>query len=114
MSPVSIASKIFRSPYNLVLRFAVWLASDSRWFCRGSPRSATVQPVTIDSLLSPVSAGAPEQAAAPEPTLTVVPDFEPVMEPEQPTVDVTFTLPSEVGAGDVLLCGDFNGWTAAP
>ncbi|MBV9795325.1 MAG: isoamylase early set domain-containing protein [Actinobacteria bacterium] len=29
-------------------------------------------------------------------------------------VNVTFTLPAEVGADDVLLCGDFNGWTAAP
>ena len=28
------------------------------------------------------------------------------------TVDVTFTLPSEVGAGHVALCGDFNNWTA--
>jgi hypothetical protein len=114
MSPVSIASRIFRSTRNLVLRFVHWLLSDSRWFYRGSHRSATVQPVTIDSLLSPVPDGAPEQAAAAEPVLTVVPAFEPVMEPEQPTVDVTFTLPSDVGAGDVLLCGDFNGWTAAP
>ena len=28
------------------------------------------------------------------------------------TVDVTFTLPGEVGAGHVALCGDFNNWTA--
>ena len=28
------------------------------------------------------------------------------------TVDVTFTLPGEVGAGNVALCGDFNGWSA--
>lgn len=27
------------------------------------------------------------------------------------TVDVTFTLPGEVGAGNVALCGDFNGWS---
>ena len=29
------------------------------------------------------------------------------------TVDVTFTLPGEVGAGHVALCGDFNNWTPA-
>lgn len=28
------------------------------------------------------------------------------------SVDVTFTLPGEVGAGHVALCGDFNDWTA--
>jgi 1,4-alpha-glucan branching enzyme len=28
------------------------------------------------------------------------------------TVEVTFTLPGEVGAGHVALCGDFNNWTA--
>ena len=28
------------------------------------------------------------------------------------TVYVTFTLPGEVGAGHVALCGDFNNWTA--
>jgi hypothetical protein len=28
------------------------------------------------------------------------------------TVDVTFSLPGEVGAGHVALCGDFNNWTA--
>ena len=28
------------------------------------------------------------------------------------TIDVTFTLPGEVGAGNVALCGDFNGWSA--
>ena len=33
-------------------------------------------------------------------------------EPTIPTVPVTFTLPSEVGAGDVALCADFNNWTA--
>jgi hypothetical protein len=27
-------------------------------------------------------------------------------------VEVTFTLPGEVGAGHVALCGDFNDWSA--
>ena len=50
-----------------------------------------------------------EQAApAVEPALTA----ELTCEPTIPTVPVTFTLPSEVGAGDVALCADFNNWTA--
>ena len=43
--------------------------------------------------------------------ITIADEFIPA---EPPTVEVTFTLPSEVGAADVLLCGDFNGWTSAP
>jgi hypothetical protein len=59
-----------------------------------------------------------EQAApeAGEPVLTIQPaselTVESTCEPTIPTVPVTFTLPSEVGAGDVALCADFNGWTA--
>ena len=49
-----------------------------------------------------------EQAAPVEPELTT----ELTCEPTIPTVPVTFTLPSEVGAGDVALCADFNNWTA--
>jgi hypothetical protein len=56
---------------------------------------------------------APLQA---EPVVTVEPASElaaeSTCEPTIPTVPVTFTLPSEVGAGDVALCADFNGWTA--
>jgi hypothetical protein len=51
-----------------------------------------------------------------EPVLTVEPASElaaeSTCEPTIPTVPVTFTLPGEVGAGDVALCADFNGWTA--
>jgi hypothetical protein len=43
-----------------------------------------------------------------EPALTA----ELTCEPTIPTVPVTFTLPSEVGAGDVALCADFNNWMA--
>jgi hypothetical protein len=107
MDPVSTLRRIFTSPYTLGLRFARWLLADDRFFYRGSHRRAAVaaertvaEPlVSPDSADSPVTAGEPvaagESAAA-----------------EAATVDVTFTLPSEVGAGDVLLCGDFNGWTA--
>jgi hypothetical protein len=58
-----------------------------------------------------------EQAAPQaDPVLTIQPaselTAESTCEPTIPTVPVTFTLPSEVGAGDVALCADFNGWTA--
>ena len=49
-----------------------------------------------------------QAAPAAEPALTA----ELTCEPTIPTVPVTFTLPSEVGAGDVALCADFNNWTA--
>jgi hypothetical protein len=50
----------------------------------------------------PVPAGAPPAPAMPE------------CEPTVPTVPVTFTLPAEVGAADVALCGDFNNWDTGP
>ena len=107
MDPVLTMRRIIKFPYTLVLRFARWLLADDRFFYRGSHRRPAVatgltvaEPlVSPDSADSPVTAGEPvaggESAAA-----------------EASTIDVTFTLPSEVGAGDVLLCGDFNGWTA--
>lgn len=49
-------------------------------------------------------------AAADEPLSPEVPECEPTV----PTVPVTFTLPAEVGAADVALCGDFNNWDTGP
>jgi hypothetical protein len=49
-------------------------------------------------------------AVAQEPPSTEVPECEPTV----PTVPVTFTLPAEVGAADVALCGDFNNWDTGP
>ena len=49
-------------------------------------------------------------AVAEEPPATEVPECEPTV----PTVPVTFTLPAEVGAADVALCGDFNNWDTGP
>ena len=51
-----------------------------------------------------------EPAVAQEPLAPAVPECEPTV----PTVPVTFTLPAEVGAGDVALCGDFNNWDTGP
>jgi hypothetical protein len=52
----------------------------------------------------------PALAAAEEPLTPEVPECEPTV----PTVPVTFTLPAEVGAADVALCGDFNNWDTGP
>ena len=62
----------------------------------------------------------PDEAAEAQPWAAAVAEEVPVAdevpecEPTVPTVPVTFTLPAEVGAGDVALCGDFNGWTTGP
>ncbi|HEX3749688.1 MAG TPA: isoamylase early set domain-containing protein [Streptosporangiaceae bacterium] len=84
--------------------------ADGRWFYRGSHRAAA-EPVTLESLFSPEPSFLnAEPITAPQP-ITIADEFVPA---EPPSVEVTFTLPSEVGAADVLLCGDFNGWTSAP
>jgi AMP-activated protein kinase-like protein len=102
--------RIVRSPYTLFVRFMHWLMADGRWFYRGSHRAAA-EPVTLESLFSPQPSFLnAEPGTAPQP-ITIADEFVPA---EPPTVEVTFTLPSEVGAADVLLCGDFNGWTSAP
>jgi hypothetical protein len=72
-----------------------------------SQATATTEQAPIG--LAAIGLAAAEQAApVAEPVLTA----ELTCEPTIPTVPVTFTLPSEVGAGDVALCADFNNWTA--
>ena len=104
--------RIAKSPYTLFMRFVHWLLSDGRWFYRGSHRADAAEPTTLESLFWPASADLTDLKAgtAPQP-VTMADEYVPA---EPPTVEVTFTLPSEVGAADVLLCGDFNGWTSAP
>jgi Carbohydrate-binding module 48 (Isoamylase N-terminal domain) len=63
---------------------------------------ATAEPASVEQTSA-------EQAA---PVAALAPTAELTCEPTIPTVPVTFTLPSEVGAGDVALCADFNNWTA--
>ena len=86
----------------------------------GADQSATM---TLDEALEAQPTAAPtafEQAApgqAPAEQTSVEPtspaaEPELTCEPTIPTVPVTFSLPSEVGAGDVALCADFNNWTA--
>jgi hypothetical protein len=77
----------------------------------GSDQPATTEQAPVG--LAAIGLADPEQTSAEpvpvaEPALTT----ELTCEPTIPTVPVTFTLPSEVGAGDVALCADFNNWTA--
>lgn len=65
--------------------------------------AAPAGPAWVPAEPAPVAAA--EEAPTPE-----VPECEPTV----PTVPVTFTLPAEVGAGDVALCGDFNNWDTGP
>jgi hypothetical protein len=49
------------------------------------------------------------EPATPEPTATSQPD---APDPAPALVQVTFSLPGEVGAGTVVLCGEFDRWSA--
>ncbi|HWG11946.1 MAG TPA: isoamylase early set domain-containing protein [Streptosporangiaceae bacterium] len=92
--------------------FAGLFLSGLRLFRPSDPdQSATVTPDEAPAAQPWATAVAEE----PGPGLTIEPaselTTESTCEPTIPTVPVTFTLPSEVGAGDVALCADFNGWT---
>ena len=110
-------------------RLAGWLLADDTLAQRGSDRlrqagsarpeeSAAPNPApeteasrwtTAIAEQAPALVSVPAEPALEEPAeLAAAPDTEPAV----PTVPVTFTLPGEVGAGDVALCGDFSGWTA--
>ena len=65
--------------------------------------AAPAEPAWVPAEPAPV-------AAAAEPVAPEVTECEPTV----PTVPVTFTLPAEVGAADVALCGDFNNWDTGP
>ena len=113
-------------------RLAGWLLADDTLAQRGSdrlhqagsarPEEAAAAETAPETEASPWATAIAEQAPVPAPALVSVP-AEPALEepaelaapdtgPAVPTVPVTFTLPGEVGAGDVALCGDFSGWTA--
>ena len=74
------------------------------------PTVVAEQTVVAGGTTAAEQAPAPAEPASTEPPAPAIPDCEPTV----PTVPVTFTLPAEVGAGDVALCGDFNGWTTGP
>jgi hypothetical protein len=77
----------------------------------GSDQSATM---TLDEALEAQPTAPAEQTSVAQTSPAAEPELaaELTCEPTIPTVPVTFSLPSEVGAGDVALCADFNNWTA--
>ena len=71
-----------------------------------APREATIdKPPTEELALAELAGPAVRDQAAEQPATPAGPAT-------VSTIDVTFTLPGEVGAGHVALCGDFNNWTA--
>jgi hypothetical protein len=131
---------ILRSGFGWLLgsmdRFAGWLLADgtisqrgrdllARTGPTGDTREQAAQaaaPPEVDSQHVPDAADGPAEAGQPvaeEPARHGLAAREPAAQPgtsAEPaaarTVDVTFTLPGEVGAGNVVLCGDFNDWSA--
>jgi hypothetical protein len=118
---------VVRSGFGRVLgsmdRFAGWLLADDAISQRGrdlrrrtGPATGVWEHAALDEV---VPTGSISQEPITEP-IDVVPA--PPATPETPAaletpaapraVDVTFTLPGEVGAGHVALCGDFNDWSA--
>lgn len=128
---------VVRSGFGRLLgsmdRFAGWLLADDAISQRGRDLLKRTGPGTgvwehaAREEAAPEQA-APEEASQEETSQELVPSGLPADEPiTQPipavlstpgapraprTVDVTFTLPGEVGAGNVVLCGDFNDWSA--
>jgi hypothetical protein len=118
-------------------RFAGWLLADDTISRRGrdllgrtgANRDAWEQPTQEQAAAPPEdsqhgadAAAAPAETGQPvaaEPARHGLAAREPVAQPGTSagpavarTVDVTFTLPGEVGAGNVALCGEFNDWSA--
>ena len=111
---------VVRSGYGRLLgsmdRFAGWLLADDAIARRGRDLQRRTGPGTgaweqatggqaAEELIAQGLAS-PEPMAARDDT-----PAEPAAPAEAHTVDVTFSLPGEVGAGNVALCGDFNGWS---
>ena len=133
---------ILRSGFGRLLgsmdRFAGWLLADDTISRRGrdllgrtgANRDAWEQPAQEQAAAPPEedSQHVPDAADAPAETGQPVAEElarhglaarEPAAQPGTSagpamarTVDVIFTLPGEVGAGNVALCGDFNDWSA--
>ena len=133
---------ILRSGFGRLLgsmdRFAGWLLADDTISQRGRDLLGRAGPISDaweqaaqeqagappeeDSQHVPGAAGAPAETGRPvaaelarhglaagEPAAPPGTSAEPAA---ARTVDVTFTLPGEVGARNVVLCGDFNDWSA--
>jgi Glycogen recognition site of AMP-activated protein kinase len=112
---------VVRSGFGRVLgsldRFAGWLLADDTISQRGRDLLQRTGPATGVWEQAALDQVVPTESISQEPItepIDVVPA--PPATPETPAapraVDVTFTLPGEVGAGHVALCGDFNDWSA--
>jgi hypothetical protein len=120
---------VVRSGYGRLLgsmdRFAGWLLADGAIAQRGRDLQRRTGPGTgaweqaagemaadVDAQEQAAEEPIAQEMASPEPM--AAPDdtpAEPAAPAEAGTIDVTFSLPGEVGAGNVALCGDFNGWS---
>ncbi len=96
MEAVIISRRIVKLPYAAVRRPSAFL------YDRVLRRTRAAAPARDEERAGP--GAVPDQAA----TDATAEHAGPAM---ARTVDVTFTLPGEVGAGNVALCGDFNGWS---
>ena len=122
---------VVRSGYGRLLgsmdRFAGWLLADDAIAQRGRDRQRRTGPGTgaweqaagemaagemasgVDAQERAAEEPIAQEMASPEPMAAQ--DDTPAEPAEAGTIDVTFSLPGEVGAGNVALCGDFNGWS---
>jgi Glycogen recognition site of AMP-activated protein kinase len=113
---------VVRSGYGRLLgsldRFAGWLLADESISQRGQDLLRRTGP-SADAWEQAAGEMATEEPTTEEPIAQELASHEPAAAqadtPAEPvsarTVDVTFSLPGEVGAGNVTLCGDFNDWS---
>jgi hypothetical protein len=115
---------VVRSGYGRLLgsldRFAGWLLADDAIAQRGRDLQQRTGPGTDawEQAAGEMATDVDAQEQAAEEPIAQKPAAEIADTPAEPAapavarpVDVTFSLPGEVGAGNVALCGDFNGWS---
>jgi hypothetical protein len=113
----------FRQMLRSLDEIAGRLLGDDQLAPPENQKGQTGHPLELAGPAAPeLEAAAPEPAApepeAPEPEAPeAVAELEPEKEPDTPDsapalVQVTFTLPAEVGANTVALCGEFDQWSA--
>lgn len=74
--------------------------------------TASDEPSTPDTPDTPITPDIPSTPVMPDTSYASDMPNEPTAEPEPVgTIDVAFTLPAEVEAGTVALCGEFNDWS---
>ncbi len=106
MDAVIISRRIAKLPYAAVRRPFAFLYDRVLRRTRDAALAEHVAPAEDAATAADEARAEPGTAAGQAATTGRA---EPVM---ARTVDVTFSLPGEVGAGNVALCGDFNDWSA--